>query len=287
MDRKSFFGFSAPSNIVMFALLIFPLVYAAWLGMHYITFNTINEPVFKGLENFQAILSDPLFWSATRWTLVIILVTVPMHMFLGFVFALGLDQMKGRMRAFYLAAFLIPMIVVPLIGTIVFKQLFDPPGLFAYIYKVFTGDIFVFTPTTMKTLILMHTIWIYSPWAVVLFFAGMQTISLDLVDASSIDGASRLQQIRHVIVPHLRSLIILEAVIGIMDAFRIFDNVFVLTRNNPVFRANTIMTFNFNMAMNVRRLGKANATAIIATIAIMVVLIPFLVFMYREQVEER
>lgn len=287
MDRKSFFRFSAPSNIVMFALLIFPLVYAAWLGMHYITFNTINEPVFKGLENFQAILSDPLFWSATRWTLVIILVTVPMHMLLGFVFALGLDQMKGRMRAFYLAAFLIPMIVVPLIGTIVFKQLFDPPGLFAYIYKVFTGDIFVFTPTTMKTLILMHTIWIYSPWAVVLFFAGMQTISLDLVDASSIDGASRLQQIRHVIVPHLRSLIILEAVIGIMDAFRIFDNVFVLTRNNPVFRANTIMTFNFNMAMNVRRLGKANATAIIATIAIMVVLIPFLVFMYREQVEER
>jgi multiple sugar transport system permease protein len=287
MNRKSFFGFSAPSNIVMFALLIFPLVYAAWLGMHYITFNTINEPVFKGLENFQAILSDPLFWSATRWTLVIILITVPMHMFLGFVFALGLDQMKGRMRAFYLAAFLIPMIVVPLIGTIVFKQLFDPPGLFAYIYKVFTGDIFVFTPTTMKTLILMHTIWIYSPWAVVLFFAGMQTISLDLVDASSIDGASRLQQIRHVIVPHLRSLIILEAVIGIMDAFRIFDNVFVLTRNNPVFRANTIMTFNFNMAMNVRRLGKANATAIIATIAIMVVLIPFLVFMYREQVEER
>ena len=287
MDRKSFFGFSAPSNIVMFALLIFPLVYAAWLGMHYITFNTINEPVFKGLENFQAILSDPLFWSATRWTLVIILVTVPMHMLLGFVFALGLDQMKGRMRAFYLAAFLIPMIVVPLIGTIVFKQLFDPPGLFAYIYKVFTGDIFVFTPTTMKTLILMHTIWIYSPWAVVLFFAGMQTISLDLVDASSIDGANRLQQIRHVIVPHLRSLIILEAVIGIMDAFRIFDNVFVLTRNNPVFRANTIMTFNFNMAMNVRRLGKANATAIIATIAIMVVLIPFLVFMYREQVEER
>ena len=287
MDRKSFFGFSAPSNIVMFALLIFPLVYAAWLGMHYITFNTINEPVFKGLENFQVILSDPLFWSATRWTLVIILVTVPMHMLLGFVFALGLDQMKGRMRAFYLAAFLIPMIVVPLIGTIVFKQLFDPPGLFAYIYKVYTGDIFVFTPLTMKTLILMHTIWIYSPWAVVLFFAGMQTISLDLVDASSIDGANRLQQIRHVIIPHLRSLIILEAVIGIMDAFRIFDNVFVLTRNNPVFRANTIMTFNFNMAMNVRRLGKANATAIIATIAIMVVLIPFLVFMYREQVEER
>ncbi len=287
MNRKTFFGFAAPSSFVMFVLLIFPLVYAIWLGMNFITFNTINEPLFVGLENFQTILRDPLFWAAMRWTLLIIAITVPTHMFLGFLFALLLDQFTGRIRAIYLAALLMPMIVVPLIGTIVFKQLFDPPGLFAYIYKVFTGDIFVFTPTTMKTLILMHTIWIYSPLAVVLFFAGMQSISLDLVDASSIDGANRLQQIRHVIVPHLRSLIILEAVTGIMDAFRIFDNVFVLTRNNPIFRANTIMTFNFNMAMNVRRLGKANATAIIATIAIMVIFIPFLVFMYREQVEER
>jgi ABC-type sugar transport system permease subunit len=287
MDRRNFFGFTSPSIIVMFALLLFPLGYSIWLGMHLITFNTINEPVFIGLENFQVILSDPLFWAAISWTLIIIAITVPMHMFLGFVFALLLDQIKGQIRAFYLAAFLIPMIVVPLIGTIVFKQLFDPPGLFAYIYKVFTGSIFVFTPLTMKTLILMHTVWIYTPWAVVLFFAGMQTISIELVDASSIDGANRLQQIRNIIIPHLRSLIILEAAIGIMDAFRIFDNVFVLTRNNPVFRANTIMTYNFNVAMNVRRLGKANATAIIATIAIMVVLIPFLYFMYREQVEDR
>jgi multiple sugar transport system permease protein len=208
-------------------------------------------------------------------------------MILGFLFALLLDQMKGRIRAFYLAALLMPMIVVPLIGTIVFKQLFDPPGLFAYIYKVFTGEIFVFTPLTMQTLIILHTIWIYTPWAIVLFFAGMQTVNYELVDAAAIDGANRFQQIRQIIIPHIRSLIILEAAIGIMDAFRLFDNVFVLTRNNPIFKSHTIMTFNFNMAVNVRRLGLANATAIIATVAIMVVLIPFLIFMYREQVEER
>ncbi|MDK1028075.1 MAG: hypothetical protein QGD96_01945, partial [Anaerolineae bacterium] len=92
---------------------------------------------------------------------------------------------------------------------------------------------------------------------------------------------------RHIIIPHIKGLIILEALIGVMDAFRLFDNVFALTRNNPIYNANTIMTFNFNVAMNVKRLGLANATAIIATVLIMVGLIPFLYFMYKEQIEER
>lgn len=288
MNFKTFLRFTAPSNIVMVGLLIFPLVYAFWLGTNFITFNTINDPIFVGLENFQSILANPLFWAAMQWTLVIIVITVPTHMFLGFLFALLLDQFKGRIRAIYLAALLMPMIVVPLIGTIVFKQLFDPPGLFAHVYRLMTdGGVFTFTPLQMQTLIVIHTIWIYTPWAIVLFFAGMQTLPEDLVDASAIDGASRLQQIRNIIVPHLKSLIILEALIGVMDAFRLFDNVFALTRNNPIYKANTIMTFNFNVAMNVKRLGLANATAIIATIAIMIALIPFLYFMYREQIEER
>ncbi len=287
MNRKTFFGFAAPSSFVMFVLLIFPLVYAIWLGTNFITFNTINEPRFVGLENFQTILRDPLFWAAMRWTLLIIAITVPTHLFLGFSFALLLDQFQGRIRAFYMAALLMPMIVVPLIGMIVFRQLFDPPGLFAYIYRLITGGIFVFTPLSIQTLIVIHTIWIYTPWAIVLFFAGMQSLPGDQIDASAIDGASRLQQVRHIIVPHLRALIILAAAIGIMDAFRLYDNVFALTRNNPIFGANTIMVFNYNVAFSVNRLGLANATAIIATIAIMVALIPFLYYMYREQIEAR
>ena len=287
MNRKTFFGFAAPSSFVMFVLLIFPLAYAIWLGTNFITFNTINEPRFVGLENFQTILRDPLFWAAMRWTLLIIAITVPMHMFLGFSFALLLDQFQGPIRAFYMAALLMPMLVVPLIGMIVFRQLFDPPGLFAYIYRLITGGIFIFTPLSIQTLIVIHTIWIYTPWAIVLFFAGMQSLPGDLIDASAIDGASRLQQVCHIIVPHLRALIILAAAIGIMDAFRLYDNVFALTRNNPIFGANTIMVFNYNVAFSVNRLGLANATAIIATIAIMVALIPFLYYMYREQIEAR
>jgi len=287
MNRKAFFQFTAPSNIVMVVLLVFPLVYAVWLGMNFITFRTINEPVFVGLDNFRTVLSDPSFWASLRWTLVIVLVTVPAHMIIGFVIALFLDQVKGKMRAFYLAAALIPMIVVPLIGTIIFKQLFDPPGLVAWAYKTVTGNLFVFDPNSMKLLIMVHTIWIITPWAIVLFFAGMQTISEDLVDASSIDGASRLQQIRHVVVPHLRPLILLTLLIAVMDMFRLFDNVFVLTRLNPVFRADTVMTYNYRTATTLKRLGLGNSIAIILVVAIVVALIPLMYVTYRDQIRER
>ena len=287
MKRKTFLQFTAPSSIVMLVLLVFPLVYAVWLGMNFMTFRTFNDPVFVGLDNFKTVLNDPAFWAALRWTLVIVVVTVPAHMIIGFVIALFLDQVKGRMRGFYLAASLIPMIVVPLVGTIVFKQLFDPPGLFAWAYKSVTGNLFVFNATSMKQLILVHTIWIITPWAIVLFFAGMQTISQEQVDASSIDGANRWQQVWHVVVPHLRPLILLPALIAVMDMFRLFDNVFVLTRLNPVFAADTVLTYNFRTAMTVQRLGLGNAIAIILVITIVIALLPLLYVTYRDQIKER
>ena len=189
MKFKTFMAFTGPSNIVMSVLLIFPLLYAFWLGLHFITFRTIKDPVYVGLSNYSQILDDPAFWAAMRWTLVVIVVTVPAHMILGFLIALLLDQMKGRMRAFYLAASLIPMIVVPLVGTIIFKQLFDPSGLFAWAYKSVTGDIFVFNETSMKQTILAHTVWISTPWATILFFARV-TLALG---HKSIKGSRKME----------------------------------------------------------------------------------------------
>ena len=139
----------------------------------------------------------------------------------------------------------------------------------------------------MQVLILIHTIWIASPFALVVFFAGLQTLPLELLDAASIDGANRLQRIRHVAIPHLRSLFLFNAIIAVMDFFRLFDNVFVLTRMNPIYHADTLQTYLFRIGMTVRRVGKANAGAVLTVVFIMVALIPFLIFMYREQIEER
>jgi len=287
MKLKAFLQFSAPSNLIMVTLMIFPLVLAIIFGLNYITFRTILEPVFVGLDNYVQTLTDPAFWAAMRWTLLIIVIVVPAHIIIAFLEALLLDQVTGRIRGVYLALLLIPMIVVPVIGTVVFRQLFDPSGLIGWFLREVVGRRFIYTETTMKTLILLHTTWVASPFALVVFFAGLQTVKQELVDASSIDGASRLQQVWHIVIPHLRALFLLNAIISVMDFFRLFDNVFVLTRMNPIYHADTILTYNFRVAMIVNRLGKGNAVAVLSVIFIMVALIPFLYYMYREQIQER
>ena len=287
MERKTFFQFAAPSNIVMVTLMILPLGLAIWFGLNYITFTNVTQPDFIGLSNYRDVLADPAFWASLRWTLIIILVVVPAHIIIAFVLALVLDQITGPIRAVYLAGLLVPMIVVPVIGTIVFRQLFDPSGLIAWFLRVAFGETFVFTETSMKVLLLIHTVWLSTPFALVIFFAGLQTLPQELIEAASIDGANRLKQIRHIVIPHLRSLFLLNAILGVMDMFRLFDNVFVLTRMNPIFHADTILTYNYRIAMVVRRLGKGNAVAVLTVVFIMVALIPFLIYMYREQIEER
>ena len=133
----------------------------------------------------------------------------------------------------------------------------------------------------------MYGVWYVAPFAFVVYFAGLQTLSQDQIEAASIDGASRWQKIRHIVIPHLRSLTILILLFSIMDTYRVFDSVFVLTELNPIFKADTVMTYTFQTATVVQRLGKANAMAILTVLGIMIVLIPNLIQAYREQMEER
>lgn len=169
-----------------------------------------------------------------------------------------------------------------------FKQLFDSSGLLNWAYRTIFEARLPYNELTVKSLIIVHGIWYVTPFALVTYFAGLQTLPGDLLEAASIDGANWWQKIRGIVIPHLRSLTILILLISIMDSYRIFDSVFVLSNNlNPIFRADTLMTYNFSTAIQFQRLGKGNAMAVLTVIGIMLVLIPNLIQSYREQIEER
>ncbi len=287
MDRKTFFQFTVPSNLLMISLMVFPLMMAIWLGLHYMTFSNIADPEFVGFRNYIEVLKDPRFWQSFRFTLLYMVITVPAEIALGFIIALMLDQISIRIRGIYLVAFLLPFIVVPIVGTLMFKQLFEPSGPVSWFFRVILKNRLIMTEGTIKTLIICHAIWYVTPYVIVTLFAGLQTLSMSQVEAAQIDGANRLNQIRHVVIPHLSKLLIMIGMIGTMDAYRIFDSVFVLTEQNPIYKAETVMLYTFNVAMSVQRLGKGNAMSILTVIGIMVILIPFVIRTYRDQTEER
>ena len=287
MRRSTFFRFASPSIFIMTLLMVIPLLMAIWLGMQFMTYNNINEPQFVGLRNYVDVLSDTRFWQSFGFTLSYMAVVVPAQIVIGFTIALLLDQVSGPLRGFYLSVFLLPFIIVPVVGTLMFKQLFEPSGLLTWIYQTVLETRFRYNETSVKSLILMHGVWYVTPFALVTYFAGLQTLSQDLLEAASIDGASRWQKIWHIIIPHVQSLTILILLISIMDAYRVFDSVFVLSELNPIYKADTVMTYTFQTAVTVQRLGKANAMAVLTVVGVMIVLIPNLIQAYREQMRER
>ena len=286
MSRRTFFAFVSPSVIIMLLLMVLPLVTAVWLGFNFITFKNLATPQWVGLENYSEVLSDPEFWASLRFTVLYIVITVPLVILIGFFIALLLDQVT-KFRGVFIAASLLPFIVTPVVGTLMFRNVFDRTGLYTYLLRILFDYKLTMNTETVPLLIMLHGIWYSTPFAMITLFAGLQSLPQEPVEAATVDGANLFQKIRYVVIPHLRSLFIFIALIGIMDAYRVFDSIYVLTKQNPLFKADTVMYYNFKMALSFGQLGKANAMSILTVIGIFVVLIPFLVITYRQQTEER
>lgn len=286
MTRKTFLAFVSPSVAMMLLLMVFPLVTAVWLGFHFITFRNLNAPQWVGFENYSEVLSDPAFWASLRFTLLYIVIVVPSQIVIGFLVAMLLDQVH-RLRGFYIAASLLPFIITPVVGTLIFRNMFDRTGLYTYLLNTLFNHRLTWDTPTVRALIMVHGIWYTTPFAMITLFAGLQTLPQEPMEAATVDGANGLQKMWYVIIPHLRSLFVFISLIGIMDAYRVFDSIFVLTKQNPLYKADTIMYYNFKMALSFGQLGKANAIAVLTVIGIFVVLIPFLITTYRQQTEER
>ena len=287
MKRRTFYGFTSPSIILMVTLMIIPLIMATWLGMHYVTYRNMNAPQFVGFDNYRAILTDPRFWQSLRFTLLIIAIVTPLEMILGFFIALFLDQTHPKIRGVFISLLLTTYVTVPVVSGLMFRQLFEPNSLGVWIIEEVLGGRFVLTPASVKAMIMVYGVWRDTPFAIIVMFAGLQTLSMEQLEAAQIDGANRWQQLRYITLAHLRPLLVLIAMIVIMDKYRIFDAIFVLTKMNPVYGADTLMLYNWRIAVEVQRLGKANAMSVLTVIGIMVVLIPFLIRTYGAQREER
>ena len=288
MSRRHFAFFVGPSVFVMLLLMIVPLLAAIWLGLHFITFRNVTSPEWVGLENYLFMLGDEGFWSALRFTILYIVVTVPLQILIGLGVALLLDQVRA-FRGIYIAATLLPFVVTPVVGTLVFRQTFDRYGIYPYILEQLFGlDINFFTIGNITWLVFFHAIWYVTPFAIITLFAGLQTVPQEPLEAAKVDGASWLMRLRHVVLPHLRSLFLFIALISIMDAYRVFDSIFVLTKQNPVYNhIETLMYYNYQVAVTFQRLGRANAMSVLTVLGVFFILIPFLIVSYREQVEER
>ncbi|MCQ1060304.1 sugar ABC transporter permease [Photobacterium sp. ZSDE20] len=280
MKLRNFLAFSGPSIISMVLLMTAPLIMTIYLSMYRLNYK--GDLRWVGLDNYLDILTDSEFWSAFEFTFVYTITVTLSVMIFGFLIALALNRLKGKIRAFFMAATLLPFVVTPVVGTLIFSWLFQDFGYLTYLLNLIGIEIYWFSDTLeSRTLIILYGIWQVTPFAAIVFFAGLQAIPKDTLESSLLDGAGSWNQIKHVVIPTIQPLILFVSMICIMDAYRLFDAVAIMT--GGLNNTETLMYYNYRVGIVQDAVAKGSAVSVLTMIGIFVFLIPFLYMTYKEQ----
>lgn len=234
-------------------------------------------------SEFFSELNNLPFYRAMYFTLTYTFIVTPMVILLGLVIALAVNTLSQRLKGYVIFFSLLPFTVTPLIGSLVLFWMIDARGILGNLISWMAQDpdlsLKASTPL-MWIAIIVWGIWHSAPFAFVVFYAGLQTLPQDQLEAARIDGATRFQQVRFVIVPHLMPLVTFVALIQLMDNFKVFEPIVGFAASA---HATTLSWIIYNdLGGETRQLSAASATSVLTIICVAVLLSPVLVRTWRD-----
>lgn len=222
------------------------------------------------------------FWGALEFTLLYTFVTTPFVLILGFGLALAVNRVTKALKGPLIFVTLLPMVITPIIAALSIYWLFlDNAVVSATLKELGFGQFyFLQNAFSIRALIISFGIWNATPFAFIILYAGLQTVPTETLEAARIDGASRWQAIRLVVMPHLAPLFGLITLIHLMDSYRVFDPILVF--GSSVF-ANSLQYLTYYTLAFEDNTHKAAAFAVLTVIGIVILMIPVLRRTWREQ----
>ncbi|MFN3265586.1 MAG: carbohydrate ABC transporter permease [Deinococcales bacterium] len=274
MKPKEFWTLVSPSVVVMTLLMVLPLCTTIYLS--FFNFNFGVAPTFVGFLNYSRILEDSRFWSALGFTLMYMALSIPIQIVLGFMLALLLNEVS-KFKRFFISIYLIPYIVTPVVGTLAVSWLFKDRGVITWLLSTIGVNVQWYADVlAARGLLIGYGIWGAIPFVMLMLYAGLQAMPSDPIEAAIMDGATWWQRVRFVVIPFLRPIFIFIVMVNIMDAYRLFDSVAVMTQGGPGNATATIMYYTYSVAFDEQLLGRASASVILAVLVIVALLFPFL-----------
>ena len=262
----------------------------------------LTETTYVGLQSYRNVLEpdrvweaisngpwlDVLnidFWKALRFTLTFTLITLPLIVLVGLGIALAVNNAVRSIRGPIIFVSLLPFIITPVIGALSIRWLFIGDGIMtAFLEWWLERDIAMFAQGwTIEILMLFYRVWHVAPFTFVVFYAGLQTVNMDTLESAIIDGASRWERLRYVVIPHLMPLIIFVSLIHLMDAYRVFEE--IIGFSSQAHRISLQwLTYDFLRPDDTgnRAVSRASASAMLTMIGIVIILIPLLRRTWRD-----
>jgi multiple sugar transport system permease protein len=252
---------------------VYPIFNGVWLSLTNTSLVT-QEDAFVGLANYKALLGDDSFWNAWWHTVEFTVISTLLETILGLGMALLLyEQFVGR--SLVRAAMLVPWAMPTVVTSKMFGWLFDGQhGMVNYLLKsvgLISGNInwYGSVDHAMQTIIIAD-VWKTTPFMALLLLAGLQTVPRSLTEAAIMDGASAWRVFWYVRLPLLFPTLLIAGMFRALDAFRIFDLVYVLTGGGPADSTETLSTLSYKVLFSTLQFGYGSAlsTAMFITEAI-------------------
>ena len=252
-----------PTLIINFAIILIPALLTVALA--FFSWDGISAPVFVGLDNFTAVFSDNVFWSALAnniiWTCIFLVVPVAM----GLVAATMLLIAK-RARNFFQVVYFLPVVIATAITARVWQGMIYSPvtGVFGLLnrFGIPIGNPLAGTSTALYGVATVD-LWHWWGFLCVIFFAALRQVPQEQIEAARIEGATYWQMLRYVLLPGIRPTITLMMILTVIWSFLVFDFVYILTQGGPASSSEVLSTLAYRYAFYDLNVGQAAAVALI------------------------
>lgn len=271
------YGFLLPDALGLLIFVVAPIGYALVISLH--EWNALSPMRWTGLDNYRRLLRDPQFWSSLRVTVTYALAYVPLVFGLSLALAL-LVHRRLPLMPFFRTLFFVPVVLSLVVSSLMWKFILDERvGLLNYLLglvglepRAWLGSVELALPS-----VILVSVWIQMGYFMVIFLAGLQDIPRMYHDAAAIDGAGPWRTFRHVTFPLLRPTSLFVVVILLIQAFQVFDQIWVITKGGPANATQATVVYIYQQAFQYLNLGYGSALAF----ALFLVIVGFSALQFR------
>jgi multiple sugar transport system permease protein len=267
----------APAVVMMLLVTAYPMLQALYLSLFRYRLTTPGDKTFIGLDNYVVVLGDSLFWHDMWNTVVIMVVSVAVELVIGFTFAMVMHRIvfaRGVIRT----SILIPYGIITVVSAFAWQFAFSLNNGFINSWLGWLPGIDAQTnwfgshwPAMIA--IMVSEIWKTTPFMALLLLAGLSQISEDMLEAAQVDGATWWQRLYKVILPNMRAAIMVAVLFRALDAFRIFDNIFIMTKGAQGTESASFLTYR--QVIEQFQLGLGSALSVLLFLSVL--LLAFLI----------
>ncbi|PTR04928.1 carbohydrate ABC transporter membrane protein 1 (CUT1 family) [Nitrosomonas nitrosa] len=271
-ERRLAWLLCAPAVTVLIGVIVYPILYAVWLSLFRYDLRFPEQRVFVGLDNYVSILTSEVWWQALGNTLILTIGSVSIELLLGFILALIMHHTLFWRRAVR-AAMLIPYAMITVVAAMAWKFAFDPTT--GFIDALLDREQAWLTQRGSAFLVIILTeVWKTTPFMALLLMAGLTLVPHELIQAARVDGANAWQRFIKIVVPTMKPVILVAVLFRTLDAFRIFDTVFILTRGAQ--NTETVSMVGYNTLLVSLNLGLGSAVSVLIFVGVLIISIVFI-----------